>query len=155
MRRKDREIRDFTRMTEILKSCGCCRLGLVDAGSAYIVPMNFGYEIQGETVFLYFHSAKEGRKIDLLSSQTSMTFEADCGHELLTADNACGFSYRYRCVMGRGTIEILARADDKIHGLQKIMEHYSGTGGHAFDPRMLDRIDVLRLDVAEWSCKEH
>lgn len=155
MRRKDREIKDFARMTEILKSCGCCRLGLVDAGSAYIVPMNFGCEIQGDTVFLYFHSAKEGRKMNLLCSQPSVTFEADCGHELLTADIACGFSYQYRCVMGKGTVEILAQADDKIYGLQKIMEHYSGAKDHTFDFRMLDRIYVLRLTVTEWSCKEH
>lgn len=30
MRRKDREITDFSKMTEIMKACDCCRLGLVD-----------------------------------------------------------------------------------------------------------------------------
>ena len=44
MRRKEREVTDYNKMIEILKSCDCCRIGLVDDKGAYIVPMNFGYE---------------------------------------------------------------------------------------------------------------
>ena len=40
MRRKDREVTDFSKMIDILKSCDCCRLGLVDGNEAYIVSMN-------------------------------------------------------------------------------------------------------------------
>ena len=64
MRRKNREVTDRARIEEIIRSCHVCRLGFVDDGRAYIVPMNFGYvEEDGKYVF-YFHSAKEGRKID-------------------------------------------------------------------------------------------
>ena len=55
MRRTDREITDFHEMMEILKSCDCCRIGLLDGQEAYIVPMNFGYEECGEHLTLYFH----------------------------------------------------------------------------------------------------
>ncbi len=41
MRRKEREVTDYNKMIEILKSCDCCRIGLVDDKGAYIVPMNF------------------------------------------------------------------------------------------------------------------
>ena len=41
MRRVDREVTDFLKMTDIMKNCECCRLGLVDKNEAYIVPMNF------------------------------------------------------------------------------------------------------------------
>ena len=68
MRRKDREVTDFSRMLEILYACDCCRLGLVDGGEAYIVPMNFGIAREDGNLVLYFHAAKEGRKIDLLKS---------------------------------------------------------------------------------------
>ena len=30
MRRKEREVTDYNKMIEILKSCDCCRIGLVD-----------------------------------------------------------------------------------------------------------------------------
>lgn len=42
-------------MLEIVAECDCCRLGLVDNGEAYIVPMNFGFEDAGSALTLYFH----------------------------------------------------------------------------------------------------
>ena len=65
MRRRDREITDREKMLEIVAECDCCRLGLVDNGEAYIVPMNFGFEDAGSALTLYFHCAAEGRKLDL------------------------------------------------------------------------------------------
>lgn len=60
MRRRDREITDWEKMLEIVAECDCCRLGLVDNGKAYIVPMNFGFEDAGSALTLYFHCAAEG-----------------------------------------------------------------------------------------------
>ena len=55
MRRKEREVTDYNKMIEMLKSCDCCRIGLVDDKGAYIVPMNFGYEDNNGKLTLYFH----------------------------------------------------------------------------------------------------
>lgn len=50
MRRKDREITDFHELIEIMKKCDVCRIALKDEdGYPYIVPLNFGLEVQGET----------------------------------------------------------------------------------------------------------
>ena len=57
MRRKDREVKDFDRIAEIINGCDCCRLGLVDEGEAYIVPMNFGFDTADGKLNLYFHCA--------------------------------------------------------------------------------------------------
>lgn len=76
LRRKDREVKDFSEIIRIIESCDCCRLGFVDNREAYIVPLNFGYEIKGSDLTLYFHSAKEGRKIDLVSKQETVSFES-------------------------------------------------------------------------------
>ena len=62
MRRKDREISDYSEIIRIIESCSVCRLGLMDENEAYIVPMNFGYIVENKDLTLYFHSAKEGRK---------------------------------------------------------------------------------------------
>ena len=66
MRRKDREVTDFMQIENIISRCTCCRIGFYDDGEVYIVPLNFGYEAKGDTYILYFHAAKEGRKIDLI-----------------------------------------------------------------------------------------
>ena len=86
MRRRDREICSFDEMMEIVQTCDCCRLGLVDEeNSAYIVPMNFGAENSGGSLVLYFHSAQEGKKIELLKKNPIASFEMDSGTALRQA----------------------------------------------------------------------
>ncbi len=52
MRRTDREITDAEKITQIIQTCHCCRLGFCDNGAVYIVPLNFGYaEENGKRVF--------------------------------------------------------------------------------------------------------
>ena len=46
MRRKDREITNFNEMIEIIKKCDSCVLALNDEGFPYLVPMNFGMDIE-------------------------------------------------------------------------------------------------------------
>ena len=155
MRRKDREVTDYSRMLDILHACDCCRLGLVDDGEAYIVPMNFGIAQEEGNLILYFHTATEGRKIDLLKKQTVVAFQADTAHRLQTGEAANDFSYYYACIMGKGTAELLSQPEDKIRGFQSIMAHYSPKTDWDFDLPCLDRVYVIKLTVTDWSSKVH
>ena len=123
MRRADREIRKFDRMLAVADACDCCRLGLLDDAGAYIVPLNFGYEAEGEKLTLYFHGAGQGKKIDLIREQKSASFEMDTRHALVEGETACAYSYRYQSVMGRGRIRLIEEYEEKVHGLQAIMAH--------------------------------
>ena len=155
LRRKDREVKDFSEIIRIIESCDCCRLGFVDNREAYIVPLNFGYEIKGSDLTLYFHSAKEGRKIDLVSKQEIVSFELDCRHKLVTGKEASDYSFLYQCVMGKGTLEIVDCEEEKKHGLSIIMDHYSNKKDWCFDHRIMERVSVLKLSVKELSAKAH
>ena len=64
MRRAEKEITDRAQIDSIIQEAGVCRIGLVDGDEAYIVPMNFGYA----DGCLWFHCAKEGRKMDLVNA---------------------------------------------------------------------------------------
>lgn len=110
MRRRDREITDREKMLEIVAECDCCRLGLVDNGEAYIVPMNFGFEDAGSALTLYFHCAAEGRKLDLIGSGADVSFEMDCSHALRAADIACAFRIRTAASWGAAT-PLLSRTE--------------------------------------------
>ena len=48
MRRHDREVKNLEGIREILDVCKVCRLGMYDGGEVYIVPMNYGYELDGD-----------------------------------------------------------------------------------------------------------
>lgn len=155
MRRKDREITDFSKTISIIDACDCCRLGLVDINEAYIVPMNFGYDIIDNQIILYFHCANEGRKIDLLPGQSVVSFEMDTKHQLVGGKLGCDFTFLFRSVMGTGTLEEVSEKDEKIYGLQRIMAHYTDNSRWEFDERALNMTKILKLSVITFSCKEH
>ena len=43
MQKSNREVRDQEELLEIINDCKVCRLGMVDNGMPYVIPMNFGY----------------------------------------------------------------------------------------------------------------
>ncbi len=62
MRRKDREVVDIGDIQSIIESCKTIHLAMADGGMPYVIPLSFGYEITGNTLTLYFHSAYAGLK---------------------------------------------------------------------------------------------
>lgn len=155
MRRKDREVTDFSEMTEIMKACDCCRLGFSDGEEAYIVPMNFGYDIDNGQITLYFHCANEGRKIDLLSKRATVAFEMDTKHQLTGGELGCNFTYLYQCIMGTGSADFVSDANEKIYALKRIMFHYTNKAEWEFDESLIKETTVFKLTVKTWSCKVH
>ena len=52
MRRKDREITDIEEIRDIIEKCKVCRLAMQDEEGLYLVPLNFGYEFEEESLAL-------------------------------------------------------------------------------------------------------
>ena len=155
MRRHDREITDPEKMLAIVKACDCCRLGFVEDAGAYIVPMNFGYEVQNGTLLLYFHSAREGKKQELIRTQRVVSFEMDTGHGLIEGNTACAYSFLYKSVMGHGVLKALDPVEEKRRALGMILAHYAPGHEHMFPDDALRNVSVFRLEVTDWSCKAH
>jgi len=61
MLRNDKEIMDRKFISQIIKNCQVCRLGLAKDNSPYIVPVSFGYD--GDA--LYFHTIKKRQETGL------------------------------------------------------------------------------------------
>ncbi len=157
MRRKDREVTDPQKIREIIAACDCCRLGFCDGERAYIVPLDFGFvERDGHGSF-YFHSAREGRKIDLIRKTGWATFELDTGHEVIAdlEGIACEYTARFQSVMGGGPVSLVETPEEKQTGLTAIMEHVAGSKDWTFRGAFADAVAVIRLDVEEWTCKVH
>jgi len=101
MRRSDREVVDSGKINEIVRACDCCRLGFIDGDSAYIVPLNFGFEEAEGKRFFYFHGAKEGKKIALIQANPNVGFELDTNHAVNDADKACNYSFGFKASSAR------------------------------------------------------
>lgn len=157
MRRSDREVIDPQRIEEIIRKCRCCRLGLRDGERVYIVPLSFGYEVDENGGYtFYFHSAPEGRKIDLIRQTGYASFEMDTGYELRSGTaESCSWTAAYQSVFGEGQVSFIEGLPKKEMALRALMEHTAGSGNWTFSAEMLRRVCVFQLETETLSCKEH
>ena len=121
MRRIDREIKDRKSIEEIISNAHVCRLGMINGDVPYVVPLNFGYH---DGTF-YFHSAREGLKIELLAQGRKVCIEIDEGHELVTAATPCDWGMRYISVIAYGLPCFIEEPIAKREALAIIMAQYA------------------------------
>lgn len=151
MRRKDHEITDFHEIMNIINKCDTCRVALFDEEYPYIVPLNFGVDVQDEQVYFYFHCANQGTKLDLIKRNNKVTFEMDCEHNILLYQERMSCTMGYASVIGHGEMEFVDE-DDKFNALKIIMRHYHSED-FKFNTDMIKATTVLRLKVKDMTGK--
>ena len=155
MRRADRKIQSFEEMVDVISRCDVCRLGLHDGDYPYILPLNFGVKAEKETqtVTLYFHSALEGHKIELMQKNNLASFEMDCRHQLQYKAEQGMCTFAYESIIGHGTIHMIENADEKMQALKILMNHYYPGENKYFNPAAIPRTAVYCLEVTQMSGK--
>jgi nitroimidazol reductase NimA-like FMN-containing flavoprotein (pyridoxamine 5'-phosphate oxidase superfamily) len=153
MRKKDREIKDARELEEILQKADVCRIAFAVDGTPYIVTMNFGY-VWKDRLTLYFHCAKEGKKLDLVKRNNMVCFEMDINHEPVQSENACDWGMKYRSIVGLGLLESVTNDEEKKRGLDCIMDHYGFKGIKEYNEKALGLAEVLRLTATEFTGKK-
>ena len=150
MRRSDKELTDPAAIEDILKRARICHIALCDDGKPYVVPMNYGYD--GNC--LYLHSAREGRKIDIIKRNNLVAFSIFIDDMPVENDIACKRTMKYRSIMGQGSITLIGHAGEKEKALQIIMSHQAGEGDYQFERARVEKVIVLRVDIEEMSGKK-
>ena len=138
-------------MMKIIDRCDVCRLAISDEDFPYIVPMNFGTEVKDGTLYLYFHCAQQGKKIELLKKNNRVTFEMDCEHNIILYEDRMSCTMGYASVIGHGVMEQVEEAQ-KYDALKKLMKHYHSED-FAFDTGMMKVTAVYRLTVLDMTGK--
>jgi nitroimidazol reductase NimA-like FMN-containing flavoprotein (pyridoxamine 5'-phosphate oxidase superfamily) len=150
MRRSDREITSRERIDEIIRGCEVCHLGMADGDQPYVVPVSFGYD--GQSV--YFHSARDGRKLDVIAANPRVCVQFERRVVLMPSETeACEWSFAFESAIGFGVVEELRDPESKAFGLNQIMQHYSGRRWD-FDPSTLARTRVWRVAIEELTGKQ-
>ena len=149
MRRKEREITNRNDIIDVLRRCNVMRLCINTGGYPYVVPMNFGFESEGEKLTLWFHSAPVGTKLDLIKQNNKVGFEADCSLNLVKGERARGHTMEFESIIGQGDIEVLLDDTSKRRGLRAIMRQYVPERDFDFRDNEIADLLVLRLDVVQ------
>jgi uncharacterized protein len=153
MRRKDRELTSKEELLSILEEADVCRIAIQTGKAPYIVPLNYGYSWVDRLV-IYFHSAGEGRKIDLMQKNGTVGFEIDTAHELVQDAQACNWGMKYKSIIGTGNVVFIEDEKEKALTLQAIMKKYGFPGHPEFNGPMLQKTKVYKLIVEEISGKQ-
>ncbi len=153
MRKYKKEIKDQDVIHGLLNSSPVGRLGTVTHdGYPMIKPLNFAYR-DGK---VYFHTAREGEKIDDIKRDNRVCFEVDLPIAYVAGDeNPCKAEYLYRSVIMKGRAVIVEDKAEKVLALGYLMEKYQPEGGYgAFPEKKLIITGVVRIDIEEITGKE-
>ncbi len=150
--RREREITDISKITQILDKAKIAHIGLVDDNMPYVVPMNYGYTLTNGRLTFYIHGALEGRKIDIIRKKPDVFVEVDCDIVHFEGDIACRYGTSYSSVMAQGTAHILEDTSEKSEGLKILMKTQTGKD-FDFTDKMLNVVNVIRIDVDEYTAK--
>ena len=154
MRKPEREITDPAELQYVLEKAQICRIGMVDDGEPYVVPMNFGL---GENC-LYLHSSQKGRKAEAMRRNPLVCFEMEVDVALVEAELPCKWTAHFRSIIGTGTAVFLEDRQEKLDGLAAIMAHYSDRYAGpepGFNESVVDITAVIRIDIRSMTGKKH
>ena len=128
-------------------------LGMIDGDKPYVVPLHYGYALTEGRLMLYLHSAREGRKLDVLTKNSAVAFVLETDVSPVSGgDVPCKYGASYASVMGEGRAVILRDPAEKMAALAILMRTQTGRD-FSFTPDMAASAAVIRIDVDSFTAK--
>jgi nitroimidazol reductase NimA-like FMN-containing flavoprotein (pyridoxamine 5'-phosphate oxidase superfamily) len=112
VRRRDKEITDREEMKEVLRSTKYVTLALSIKNEPYLVTLSHGYDDKRNCI--YFHCAKEGKKIDYIKANSKVWGQALIDHGY--ADGKC--NHIYTSVHFSGEITLIEDLGEKLEAMK-------------------------------------
>ncbi len=150
IRRQDREITDQQTLRNILKSTKYVTIALCNNNEPYLVSLSHGYDEQHNC--LYFHCAKEGKKIEYIKANDKVWGQAINNYEV---KGEC--EYTYTCVHFSGRITLLEDATEKFEALKCIIRQLSTNPEEKIAkvrPEKLQKTGIGKITIAYMSGKK-
>jgi uncharacterized protein len=149
LRRSDRELTNRADIDDVLNRARICHLALCRNSIPYVVPLNYGYA----DGCLYMHSAGEGRKIETLQANNTVSFTMYVDEKIVANNAACKWSTKYKSVIGEGKAFLVEGQKAKEEALAIIMRHYSDKT-FSFDPAKVGKAAVIKVVIDSLSGKQ-
>lgn len=142
MRRKDRE-RDEAFARDVLDRCEHATLAMVDEeGAPYCVPVS-PVMVDGA---LCFHSARHGRKADVMRANPQVCVSAVCDTRLVPED----FTTEFASAVAFGRASEVTDDAEKVRVLRALCERYAASNMAGFDDaieRSLSRTAIWKVSI--------
>ena len=152
MTKRERQITAPQQIQHILDTAKVLHLGLCVDNEPYVVPMNYGYTLEGEKLVLYLHSAVQGKKLDMMRANPKVFFELECDLQPFEGRLPCQYGCAYSSVMGRGEARLVDDVEEKKKAMSILMKTQTGKD-FSFEDRLVSIVTVVRIDVAQYTAK--
>ena len=153
MTKRERQIFDLEEIRAILDTAKVLQLGLAVDNMPYVVPMNYGYRMDGDKLTLYLHSAVRGKKLDMIRANPNVFFSLDCDRLPFEGTLPCQYGMAYSSVMGCGAAAIVEDVEEKKQAMTILMKTQTEKD-FEFQDRLVSMVAVIRIDVSEYTAKK-
>lgn len=143
VRRTDRELTEPEAIASVLRRGKYATIALVQDGEPYVVTLSYGWDEEGGA--LYFHLAREGRKLDAIAAEPRVcaTVIVDGGYE----QTKC--KHHYESVVLTGTMSLVEDGEEARHGMRVLVGHLEDDPQPVWERNRLDGDEVFaRMRVA-------
>ena len=90
---------------------------------------------------------------EILSKNPNVFIEIDNEHNIIKGKTPCDYGFEYFSIMSNGKVEFVHDIYDKVHGLNKIMEHYTSNVKNEFKNEVLNKVVLLKITCNNLSAK--
>jgi nitroimidazol reductase NimA-like FMN-containing flavoprotein (pyridoxamine 5'-phosphate oxidase superfamily) len=149
VRRTDRELTDPAAIASVLRRGRFATVAMCHEGEPYLVTLSYGYDADENA--LYFHVAKEGRKLDAIAADPRV-----CATVVIDGGSQPGeCKHRYESVVARGTMRLVDDPAERRRGMRVLVTHLEDDPELVWAHNRLDgdtvyeRMSVVRLDIDE------
>lgn len=159
MRRSDRELTDMADIVAIAKRETVCTVAFHDESCPYLIPLNYGAEVEEGKLVLYFHGAKEGTKIDKIRENPQVSYCIYGKNSLeIDYDAACKSTTSFESICGNGTAYFVEDLTSKKKALASLMNQMSQKKAfeeNAFAEAMVNAVTVWKIVTENVTGKRH
>ena len=151
IRRKEKAITERNEMIEILMSVRYVTIAMCADNEPYLVTLSHGYDRERHCI--YFHCAKEGKKIDILNSNNVVWGQAllDKGYVQGDCDHI------FSTVQFKGKVTFVDDLIEKKHALRIMIECLEDNPSKVIAAKVkdsaVDKLGIGRIDIEYLSGK--
>ena len=152
IRRKEKEIKSKDELINILKNTKYITIAMCENNIPYLVTLTHGYDIEKNVI--YFHCAKEGKKIDILRKNNLVW-----GQALVDKGYIAGkCNQLYATAQFYGTVTFIDDLKEKKHALETMIKQQEKVPIDVMKKQITEdyvkKVNIGRIDISYLSGKK-
>jgi len=152
IRRKEKAIESKEEMISILEKSKYITIAMCQNKIPYLVTLSHGYDRENNCI--YFHCAREGKKVDILTDNNVIWGQAIEDHGY--AEGAC--DHLYATTQFKGQVSFIGNTREKEHALRVMINSLEpdpqAVIGEQISEKSVQRVRIGRIDIDYMSGKK-